>query len=382
MEGVITLYYLDFLLDKYPSGLVLTYGRLLALSNKGERECFLTNDEIMRITTCSRPTMLKIVQTLINDKFVFKRVDFSVDDKKRSRTFIINKNHKAYLKFMGKNTNKEDEKNKDETSQNNGLVSSQNLNQSKILSDIDKSKNLPATSQNNDRISSKNIDLLTSQKTDLKYRYINTEYKTEYKTECVHTPQKTESKNLDKNNSDSESEKIETVEAEIMDNKKNSDEFNSFESVKKPESKKSNSLILPTRCKDFNKGRKPEPYTIETVKAYMEAFIKEHQTENPNLTYVNTDFASKKFFTHYESVDWIQSRNPLKDWRAAVCKWLYRDIENPQKLKNSTQGKSTKEIYKGYYDYFLKQEQEKQKQLQQLQQQQQQQQPLLAKEPF
>ncbi len=374
MEGVITLYYLDFLLDKYPSGLVLTYGRLLALSNKGERECFLTNDEIMRITTCSRPTMLKIVQTLINDKFVFKRVDFSVDDKKRSRTFIINKNHKAYLKFMGKNTNKEDEKNKDETSQNNGLVSSQNLNQSKILSDIDKSKNLPATSQNNDQISSKNIDLLTSQKTDLKYRYINTEYKTEYKTECVHTPQKTETENLDtnKNNPDSESEKIETVEAEVLDNKKNSDEFNSFESVEKSESKKSNSLILPTRCKDFNKDRRPKPRTQETVRAYMEAFVKEHQAEKPNLAKLDLKETAESFFNWYEGCDWYQSKVPLKDWRMAASRWLNDNSKNPKNfVKNSTQGKSFDELNKHYEQLLFSNDQSQTQQKQ-----------IISKEPF
>ncbi len=104
MEKPIEMIYLQSVANTYSCQLAIVYGRLLYLTQEGKIPCYLSNDAIMKITGCSKGTMLKIVQTLVNEKLVFKQTDFSVKVKDRTkiRTFTINTNHPIFINYFGK----------------------------------------------------------------------------------------------------------------------------------------------------------------------------------------------------------------------------------------------------------------------------------------
>ena len=132
-------------------------------------------------------------------------------------------------------------------------------------------------------------------------------------------------------NEDLENEDLENWDTnKILNNKELNNNFNKKKIVEKKKLEESLNGSLPT-----NSFKKP---TINDIKLFLDSLIQDinkfnakvPQNEHKRLP----TFTAEKFYYYYESVDWYVGKRKMKNWKAAVRRWIFNDSNISQSGKN------------------------------------------------
>lgn len=136
-------------------------------------------------------------------------------------------------------------------------------------------------------------------------------------------------KNPDMENPDMENE----YNNKILNNKELKNNFNKKKSREKKKSAKSLNGNLTE-----NNFKKP---TIHEIKLFLDSVTKEiyefNKTVPDDKKKRLPTFTAEKFYYYYESIDWYVGKKKMKNWKAAVRRWINNDFSVSKKESGKEQ---------------------------------------------